>query len=266
MPAPAAPETGPAPTPSRAVYGFLLYVSSVLAAVVYLTWALVPPRWLTALGLDYWPQQLWALTVPTTLLIALLLFVLVIYPLLGLVDAPGLGDPRIHTDEFSLPERPTAEGGIPPVSDIPLSEVCRHLYLDDSAATDWDQRLPSPGISLGGSVETEETRTGERRGDRPRRRQSERQWERETAGDAPRLRSWSVRDARPAEQRERGYGDVRWRSRGESWRVRRRRREEGGDGLSQDADSPGGRQLTYRECFRVIRTIEWFAGVGHLMR
>ncbi|XP_037069276.1 phosphatidylinositol N-acetylglucosaminyltransferase subunit P-like [Pollicipes pollicipes] len=127
----AAPENGPAPTAARAVYGFLLLVASALAAALYLAWALLPPAWPRALGLDYWPQRLWALTVPTALLSALLLFVLVIYPLLGLLDVPGLDDPRVHTDEHSLPRRAApAGGGIAPVYDVPLSEVCRRLYMD----------------------------------------------------------------------------------------------------------------------------------------
>ena len=238
MPAPAAPENGPAPTPARAVYGFLLFVVSVLAAVIYLTWVLVPPDWLKTVGLDYWPQRLWALTVPTTVLIALFLFVLVIYPLLGLVDAPGLSDTRIYTDEFSLPEQPVVQGGIPAVSDISLSEVCRHLYLADSEDDVWGEGR-SPEVSPRRNVETRtrETRTGETRGDRPRRRQSERRWERETARDIgrdglQRIGSWGGRDSGP------DYGDLRWRSRGDSWRVRRRLGEDSDDGLSPDPDSP----------------------------
>ncbi|XP_043225397.1 phosphatidylinositol N-acetylglucosaminyltransferase subunit P-like [Amphibalanus amphitrite] len=226
MPPPAAPENGPAPTPSRAVYGFLLFVASILAALVYLSWALVPPSWLLSLGLDYWPQQLWALTVPTTIVVALFLFVLVIYPLLGLVGAPSLHDPRVYEDEFSVTAAPAAPGGIPPVCDISLSEVCRHLYLDGPETTvvgrdEWPPPLPdSPPASLQ---------------HRARRRQSERPWDAD--GDLnpiPRLRSRSERDARQA---ERGNGDVRWRIRGELWRARRRRLDDSGDGLSAEDDS-----------------------------
>ncbi|XP_047101131.1 uncharacterized protein LOC124719961 isoform X2 [Schistocerca piceifrons] len=45
------PEHTPAPTPARAVYGFVLYLASVTSAALFLLWAYVPPDVASSLGL-----------------------------------------------------------------------------------------------------------------------------------------------------------------------------------------------------------------------
>ena len=44
------PEHSPAPTPDRAVYGFVLYLASYSFLALYLAWALLPDNLLTQLG------------------------------------------------------------------------------------------------------------------------------------------------------------------------------------------------------------------------
>ena len=112
------PEHSPAPTPDRAVYGFVLYLLSYSALVLYLTWALLPERTLVELGLEFLPQKYWAVAVPTYISVVLVAFVVCIYPNLGAVMAPA--DDGTHMDEFSVywdGEAPT--GAVPPVADIP---------------------------------------------------------------------------------------------------------------------------------------------------
>jgi phosphatidylinositol glycan class P protein len=128
------PEHTPAPTPSRAVYGFVLYLTCYSAFAVYCVWAIIPDSFLHSLGLTYWPQKYWAIAIPIHVGLAVALFGAVIYPAINLTMTPPLDNLRTVTDPhaLSLQGQVVPEGGIPPVSDIPISQVCRHLYMDSS--------------------------------------------------------------------------------------------------------------------------------------
>lgn len=127
-------QSTPAPTPSRANYGFALYLGSSCGLGLYLIWALVPDPVLHALGLTYWPQKYWALAVPIHLLVTLFLFVAFIYPAINLILIPPLNDVRIISDEFSIsPDSGSnTNRGIPAVSDLPIADVCKNLYLNSN--------------------------------------------------------------------------------------------------------------------------------------
>nr|CAD7437640.1 unnamed protein product [Timema bartmani] len=118
------PEHTPAPTPSRSVYGFVLYLSSYSALSVYLVWAFVPDNILHSIGLTYWPQKYWAVAIPIHLCVALALFAFLIYPSINLIMTPPLHDVRTITDAhaININGKNVPPGGIPPVSDIPISE------------------------------------------------------------------------------------------------------------------------------------------------
>lgn len=122
----------PAPTPSRANYGFALYLGASCGLALYLVWALVPDPILHGLGLTYWPQKYWALAVPIHLLVTLFLFVAFVYPAINLILTPDINDLRIIKDEFSISANSATNvnRGIPPVSDLPIADVCRNLYLN----------------------------------------------------------------------------------------------------------------------------------------
>ena len=106
MPAPSATpplpphlEHSPAPTPLRAVYGFVSYLLSSAALAAYLAWLLVPEPHLEALGLaEVFPQKYWAVAVPIYLGVAFALFVGVVYPSLGLCITPDADDVRNVVD------------------------------------------------------------------------------------------------------------------------------------------------------------------------
>ena len=84
----------PAPTPSRAVYGFVLWLLSHAALLLYLVWALLPDQYLHWAGLDFLPQKYWAIAVPVYISVLFFTFVFVIYPCLGMLSTPPLGDIR----------------------------------------------------------------------------------------------------------------------------------------------------------------------------
>ncbi|KAK7866634.1 hypothetical protein R5R35_011540 [Gryllus longicercus] len=125
------PEHTPAPTPSRSVYGFVLYLSSWTAFILYVIWAFVPDNVLHLVGVSYLPQKYWAVALPIYVGVSVAVFVF-IYPALNLMLTPPFNDLRTicdsHAVDVSVKPKQT---GIPPVSDIPISDVCKHLYLNN---------------------------------------------------------------------------------------------------------------------------------------
>ncbi|KAJ9600089.1 hypothetical protein L9F63_009600 [Diploptera punctata] len=120
------------PTPSRAVYGFMLYLGCYSAFTLFFVWAVIPDSFLHSIGLTYWPQKYWAVAIPIYIGLAIALFAVVIYPAMNLSMIPPFDDLSTVTDQhaLSLEGKLVPDGGIPPVSDIPISQVCRHLYMD----------------------------------------------------------------------------------------------------------------------------------------
>lgn len=125
-------ERTPAPYAPRSVYGYAMYIGSNLLLLLYLVWAFVPVEILDEkLGLSYWPSKYWVVALPIWILTAIAVFAFAIYPAINMILTPDIDDPRTITDEYCLKQRPSIPNGIPPVSDIPISEVCRKLYLQD---------------------------------------------------------------------------------------------------------------------------------------
>lgn len=123
----------PSPTESRANYGFALYLASKTAFVVYLAWAFIPSNWLAVIGLTYLPQKYWAIAIPVWVC-CVIVVIAILYPAINMLLVPPMNDRRILTDSFARP--PITEvclGGIPTVSDLNLSEVCKTLYLNSNS-------------------------------------------------------------------------------------------------------------------------------------
>uniref|UniRef100_A0A1B6CHC3 Phosphatidylinositol N-acetylglucosaminyltransferase subunit P n=1 Tax=Clastoptera arizonana TaxID=38151 RepID=A0A1B6CHC3_9HEMI len=121
-------QSTPAPTPSRANYGFALYLGSYTVFTIYLIWAFIPDDILHYFGLTYWPQKYWAVAIPIHLLVVLALFAFCFYPALNLTMIPQTNDIRILNDEFAMNPK-NYNTDIPPVSDLSISEVCKTLYF-----------------------------------------------------------------------------------------------------------------------------------------
>ena len=123
-------ERTPAPYGPRSVYGYALYIGSNMLLSLYLIWAFIPDEILNEkLGLTYWPSKYWAVALPIWIMAAIGTFAFFIYPAVNMTMTPDVDDIKTITDEFSLVQRKNISGGIPPVSDIPIAEVCRELYL-----------------------------------------------------------------------------------------------------------------------------------------
>lgn len=122
----------PSPTESRANYGFALYLASKTAFVVYLAWAFIPSDWLAIIGLTYLPQKYWAIVIPVWVC-CVIMVITILYPAINMLLVPPMNDPRILTDSYARPSiNEVRPGGIPTVSDLKLSEVCKTLYLDSN--------------------------------------------------------------------------------------------------------------------------------------
>ena len=126
-------EASPAPTPSRAVYGFVMWLLAHLALLLYLVWALVPDTYLELAGLEFLPQKYWAVALPLYLSVCFFLFVFVIYPSLGMLVTPGPGDLRHVTDSHSVSRHGMLTGGpgVPPLYDESPERVLELLRSRD---------------------------------------------------------------------------------------------------------------------------------------
>lgn len=157
------PEHTPAPTPSRAVYGFVMYLGFKLFFILYVIWAYVPHSWFEAIGITYLPNRHWALSIPVFLLTVLTIFAFFIYPSLGLCMTPNWDDLRTiedlkskrnvfrdtdkiskhkkdkcscknekycHRKEFLKIKNTFSEQRIPPLQDLKITDVSELLYLN----------------------------------------------------------------------------------------------------------------------------------------
>jgi len=121
-------EHSPAPTPSRAVYGFVLWLLSHASLLLYLVWAIVPDHYLELAGLDFLPQKYWAIAVPVFLSVLFFCFVFIIYPCLGMLMTPSMGDIRLVTDKHTIYDTGVRlPGTIPPLYDEHPSKVLQYL-------------------------------------------------------------------------------------------------------------------------------------------
>ncbi|KFH40670.1 Meiotically up-regulated gene 84 protein-like protein [Hapsidospora chrysogenum ATCC 11550] len=156
---------GPVPhaapkVPTYEYYGFVLYLFSSLAFLVYLLWAYLPSPFLHALGIYYYPNRWWALATPAFLVMTLVYIYVALaaynverltLPLssaetivdgAGRIAAVAAGKGRVVRpgaqgrsrrrrgggDGEVLPWRELWNEGTDAVLDIPLGGVCEVLY------------------------------------------------------------------------------------------------------------------------------------------
>uniref|UniRef100_A0A0A9YGD9 Phosphatidylinositol N-acetylglucosaminyltransferase subunit P n=1 Tax=Lygus hesperus TaxID=30085 RepID=A0A0A9YGD9_LYGHE len=120
------PQNSPAPTPSRANYGFVLFLAMSSGFIAYCCWAVdMDNVMLSKLGITYLPQIYWAVALPVHFLVTLALIGFVIYPGLNLMCNRDLDEQQEFPDIAPL-YGPTS---VPPLSNLPMVEVSKTLYL-----------------------------------------------------------------------------------------------------------------------------------------
>lgn len=140
--------------PTYEYYGFVLYLFSSLAFLIYLLWSYLPSPFLHAFGIRYYPNRWWALAIPSFLVMA----IVYIYVALSLYNIEILTEPLSSVETIvdgagkmalidnkgrlrgsARRERKCEKDGrlrwreiwnesTDAVMDIPLSGVCEVLY------------------------------------------------------------------------------------------------------------------------------------------
>lgn len=135
-------EAAPAPNAGRCVYGFVLFILCYSCLLLYILWAVIPSSWLASVGLGYFCSKYWALAVPVTCCMALLIFAALLYPAINLIlteeanSISVLVDSHSRNPQQSLEEmiripqdvKQLMERGIPPIFDLDIQEVNQLLF------------------------------------------------------------------------------------------------------------------------------------------
>ncbi|XP_055598469.1 phosphatidylinositol N-acetylglucosaminyltransferase subunit P-like [Uranotaenia lowii] len=96
------PEHTPVPSPSRAIYGFAMFLLFKTLFILYVLWAFIPTKFLDGLGLTHLPDKYFALFIPILLLVALTFFVFLVYPSFSLAMTPEPDSRESVTDRYTI--------------------------------------------------------------------------------------------------------------------------------------------------------------------
>lgn len=126
------PEHSPAPDPTRAIYGFFLSASAIILFIVYLILAYLPDEWLIKIGWNYLPQKYWFIAIPAYLVV---IFITILFGYITLnmrlVNEPSsLSTIQDKYSNFHIRNFKHKPESLPPIHDIPITEICEMMYLD----------------------------------------------------------------------------------------------------------------------------------------
>mmetsp|Transcript_14213 Transcript_14213/g.30424 ORF Transcript_14213/g.30424 Transcript_14213/m.30424 type:complete len:156 (-) Transcript_14213:164-631(-) len=109
-------------------YGFVGWVTSTAAYVVFLFWAYLPEQYLEDWGITWYPRKYWALAIPTYICVSVI-FVYWLYESLNMMSTPSADSLTTFTDKHARdkPTRPDP-GSTPPMYDIPITRMSEVLY------------------------------------------------------------------------------------------------------------------------------------------
>ncbi|KAG9009780.1 hypothetical protein FRB94_011473 [Tulasnella sp. JGI-2019a] len=120
-------------------YGFVAWMATSLAWILFLLWAFLPDTWIQAVGIYWYPNREWALLLPAySIIIAMLTYFT--YWALAIVNTPSFSELRAITDSHAhIPPRGLdgeispyvallSPDTIPEIYDIPIGVVNRMAY------------------------------------------------------------------------------------------------------------------------------------------
>jgi hypothetical protein len=121
--------------PTYEYYGFVLYLFSSLAFLIYLLWSYMPSPFLHALGIYYYPNRWWSLAIPSFLVMLLVyIFVALASYNTGYLTLPMGSIETIVDDAANMAVGKKKSElwfqGTDAVMDVPLGGVCEVLYVD----------------------------------------------------------------------------------------------------------------------------------------
>ncbi|KAI8926924.1 PIG-P-domain-containing protein [Entophlyctis helioformis] len=125
------------PSTTREYYGFVLYLSSIVAFIVYIIWAVFPDKGLRSIGITYYPSRQWALVIPIWIL-GLIPFTIAMFTAINLLNTPPFDSFLTLTDEHARLlnltttniERILDRDLIPDLEDVPITLVNKCLSHD----------------------------------------------------------------------------------------------------------------------------------------
>ncbi|CAF0775369.1 unnamed protein product [Brachionus calyciflorus] len=126
-------EHSPGPKPERALFGFFLFISSIILFILYILFSFVSDETLNQIGLNYLPDKYWYLAIPAFLIYAVLGY-LPIYFLINTSKVLDYDSINNINDEASLTRASQtrsnkySKDSIDPAYDIPISDINRFLF------------------------------------------------------------------------------------------------------------------------------------------
>lgn len=96
------PEHSPAPTPSRGIYGFVLYLLFSTLFILYILWAFMPDSFFKSIGITELPNKYFALFIPILILTATTFFGFLIYPSMSFIMTPNIDSIHTITDSSAI--------------------------------------------------------------------------------------------------------------------------------------------------------------------
>ena len=91
-------EQSPAPTASRSIYGFVIYLIFTTLFVLYVLWALIPIDFYESIGITELPNKYFALFLPILILTATTVFAFFVYPSFSLIMTSNIDSINTITD------------------------------------------------------------------------------------------------------------------------------------------------------------------------
>jgi preprotein translocase subunit SecY len=105
--------------PNFEIYGFVLYLLSIICFIAYLVWGLLPKDALAQLGITYVVSRYWALAIPLYLIVSII-FLLFFTIAWDFINIPPLESCFTFTDSYACLYVHESSESLPPLEDIPL--------------------------------------------------------------------------------------------------------------------------------------------------